>query len=115
MDNNKKVQLDRIEYENMHMVKEVNKGDINKNQVNTNAHSSFSEFMKKAQSSSKKSSKSSYVNKDIVVESSLKVLIDAENEVNKFVEEKIASSENIKKLLSREETTPIKNELIKEV
>lgn len=111
MDNNKKVQLDRIEYESMHKIQEVSKVNNIKNKINTDFKSPFSEVMKKA----KKKYRNPYsnMNDDIVVESSLKELIDEDNEIKKVVEEKISSSPNIKKLVFKEDEASIKESIKK--
>ena len=104
MDNNKKVQMNNLEYKNMNTISPINPVQNSKNQVYTNISEEFKSIMKKAKGISKK--KESNINDDILVEDSLKDLIKKDYEISKTVEGKITESTLIKEILSDEKNIP---------
>lgn len=108
MDNNKKVQMNDLEYKNKNTISPVNPLQNTKSQVNTNISEEFKSVMQKAKCTGKKKNLNikDNIKDDILVEDSLKKLIEKDHKINKTVEVKITESTLIKKLLSDEETTP---------
>lgn len=104
MDNNKKVQMNDLEYKNKNTISPVNPLQNTKSQVNVNISEEFKSVMQKAKCTGKK--KNLNIKDDILVEDSLKKLIKKDYEINKTLEVKVTESTLIKKLLSDEETTP---------
>lgn len=104
MDNNKKVQMNNLEYKNMNTISPINPLQSTKSQIDTNISEEFKSVMKKAKGTTKK--KDSSIKDDILVEESLKELIKKDCEINKTVEVKMTESVLIKKILSNEKNAP---------
>lgn len=104
MDNNKKVQMNNLEYKNMNTISPINPLQNTKSQIDTNISEEFKSVMKKAKGTAKK--KYLNIKDDILVEESLKELIKRDYEINKTVEVRMTESDLIKKILSDEKNTP---------
>ena len=104
MDNNKKVQMNNLEYKNMNIISPINPLQNTKSQVDTNISEEFKSVMKKVKGARKQ--KNSNIKDDILVEDSLKELIKEGSEINKTVEVRITESTLIKKILSDEKNIP---------
>ncbi len=101
MDNYKKVQMNKIEYENMKIVSPINSIKGSKKEMNIPVSKQFRNVMKNIKGSAKnrKTVKNKMLDEDLVVESSLQKLITENHEIGDIIEEKVSESKLIKKIL----------------
>lgn len=102
MDNNKKVQLTNMEYKNMKTISPVNAVQNNKGQINSHISEEFKDVLKRSKGpiKEKKIAVDNSEKGDLLIDNSLKKLIEKDHQVNETVKEKVSTSTLISKLLS---------------